>query len=112
MKAKLVKRTGEEKNLSLVFSWGYFCFGPIYYLKYKHFLKALLLTVLYVFGIWKQCGAVLADLFVKWGVNSEYVQFLKIPGENYWITLGIVVGLHIVISFLAPKIIIKNSKNT
>lgn len=108
MKAKLVKRTGESKDLSLIFSWGYFCFGPFYYLAYKLFWRFLGLACLYVFGIWKQCGHYLVKLFVELGVEGKYVDFLKIPGENYWMTIGIIVGLHIVLSFLTPKVVIKN----
>ena len=108
MKAMLVKRSGEHKQLSLIFSWGYFCFGPFYYLAYKRIVRFLLLTVIYVFGFWKQCGSLLADLFVKWGVETNFVQFLKIPGEYYWITLGVMACLHIALSFITPKIIIKN----
>lgn len=107
MKATLVRRTGEKKELSLVFSWGYFFFGPLYYLFYGRVFRFLLLTAVYVLGLWKQCGSVLVDLLVKWGVNLKYVEFLKVPGENYWVTLGVVLGLHVVVSFIAPKVIIK-----
>ena len=108
MKVMLVRRSGEQRLLSLIFSWGYFCFGPFYYLAYKRIVKFLLLSVIYVFGFWKQCGSLLADLFVKWGVEAKFVQFLKIPGEYYLVTLGVMVGLHIVLSFITPKVIIKN----
>ena len=108
MKVMLVRRSGEQRRLSLIFSWGYFCFGPFYYLAYKRIVKFLLLSVIYVFGFWKQCGSLLADLFVKWGVEAKFVQFLKIPGEYYLVTLGVMVGLHIVLSFITPKVIIKN----
>lgn len=107
MKATLVKRTGESKELSLIFSVGYFFLGPIYYLIYGRFFRFLLLSILYVFGLWKECGTLIANLLVKMGVNSNYVDFLKVPGENYLISIGVIVGLHIVISFITPKIIIR-----
>lgn len=107
MKATLVRRTGEKKELSLIFSWGYFFFGPFYYLAYKRFFRFLILTAVYVFGFWKQCGVEVVNLLVKWGVNLKYVEFLKVPGEHYWVTVGIMVGLHVVICFITPKIIIK-----
>ena len=62
---------------------------------------------MYVLGFWKQCGSEVVNLLVKWGVNLKYVEFLKVPGENYWITLGVMLGLHVVICFITPKIIIK-----
>ena len=107
MRVKLVRRTGESKGLSIVFSLGYLCFGPFYYLFYKRIWRFLLLTAIYVFGIWKQCGEYLIKLFQEIGVDYKYVEFLKIPGENYWITLGVVVGVHLVMCFITPKIIIK-----
>ena len=107
MKAKLVKRTGESKELSLVFSLGYFFFGPLYYLFYKMFWRFLVLAIVYVYGIWKQCGHYLVKLFTSMGVDAKYVEFLEIPKDYYWVMLGVVVGLHIVISFVTPKIIIK-----
>ena len=107
MKVKLVKRNGESKELSLVFSVGYLLLGPIYYLIYKHFWKFVGLTFLYVFAIWKQCGYYLVKLFAEMGVNSKYVSFLEIPGKNYWITLGVIVGIHIVLCFVTNKVLIK-----
>lgn len=107
MKATLVRRTGEKKELSLIFSWGYFFFGPFYYLAYKRFFRFFILTAVYVFGFWKQCGTLLVELLSKWGVDAEYIEFLKIPGEYYWITLGVMIVLHVAISFITPKIIIK-----
>lgn len=107
MKTRLVKRTGESKELSLVFSWGYFFFGPLYYLMYKMFFRFLLLTAVYVFGIWKGCGAKIVELLASEGVDLKYVEFLKLPGEYYWITLGVIVGLHIVVSLVTPKIVVK-----
>ena len=107
MKVKLVKRSGESKELSLVFSVGYLLLGPIYYLIYKHFWKFLGLTLLYVFALWKQCGYYLVKLFEKMGVASKYVSFLEIPGKNYWITLGVIVGIHIVMCFVTNRVLIK-----
>lgn len=107
MKAKLIKRSGESKELSLIFSWKYLLFGPFYYLFSRLFARFLLLAVIYVFGIWKECGAHLVSLLAKWGVNESSVEFLKVPGENYWVTLGIVVGLHVVLCFITPKIVVK-----
>lgn len=107
MKAKLIKRSGESKELSLVFSWRYLLFGPFYYLWHKMVWRFLLLAVIYVFGIWKQCGYYLVELFVKLGVDASYVNFLKVPGDHYWITLGVVLGLHLVLCFVTPKVVIK-----
>lgn len=107
MKAKLIKRSGEYKELSLIFSIGYFFLGPIYYLLYKRFWRFLVLSVIYVFGLWKQCGEYLFEFAISRGLDIKYIEFLKVPGQYYWITLGVVVGLHIVISFVTPKIIIK-----
>ena len=108
MKANLIKRTGERKKISLLFSLGYFFLGPLYYLFNKLFFRFLFLTIIYVFCIWKQCGEYLVDLFVNIGVDSKYVEFLKIPGEHYWITIGVIAGLHLVLSFITPKVIIKH----
>ena len=107
MKAKLMKRTGESRELSLVFSWGYFFFGPFYYLFNKMVGRFFILTILYVFALWRNLGNLLVDLFVSWGVSESIVNFLKVPGEHYWITIGVIVGLHIVLSFITPKIVIK-----
>ena len=107
MRVKLVKRTGESKELSLVFSLGYLCFGPFYYLFYKRIWRFLLLATIYLFGIWKQCGEYLVKLLVDLGVNSKYISFLEVPGKYYWITLGVVLGIHLVVSFITPKIIVK-----
>jgi len=107
MKATLVKRTGESKRLSLIFSLGYFCFGPFYYLVYKMFFRFLILAIIYVFGVWKQCGHYLVEWLTSMGIDAKYIEFLEIPGEYYWVTLGVVVGLHIVLSFITPRIIIK-----
>lgn len=107
MKVKLVKRTEESKELSLVFSLGYFCFGPFYYLVYKMGWRFFFLLLLYVFTIWKSCGALLVKLFTSFGIDESIVGFLKIPGNNYWITLGIILGIHVILSFVTSKAIIK-----
>ena len=107
MKVKLIKRTGESKELSLIFSWKYLLFGPFYYLFCKMFGRFLLLSLMYVFGLWKQCGVHLVNLLTSWGVNESAVSFLKVPGEHYWVTLGIVVGLHVVLCFITPKLVVK-----
>jgi hypothetical protein len=107
MKAKLVKRTGEAKELSLIFSLGYFFFGPLYYLFYKMVWKFLFLTIIYVFGIWKNAGELLIKLLISWGIEEKYVSFLEIPGKYYFITLGAVIGLHIILSFVTSRVIIK-----
>lgn len=107
MKATLVRRTGEKKDLSLVFSLGYMFFGPFYYLYYKLFFKFLALGFVYTFAIWKQCGVYLAKLFVNIGVNAKFVEFLKIPGNNYWITLIVIACIHVAMCFITPRVIAK-----
>lgn len=106
MKATLVRRTGESKDLSLVFSLGYLFFGPFYYLFYKMVFRFLILALIYVFAIWKECGVYLVKLFAKIGVNPAYVEFLKVPGNNYWITLSVLAVIHIVICFITPRVIV------
>lgn len=106
MKATLVKRSGESKKLSLIFSWGYFCFGPFYYLGYKMIFRFLVLLFMYVLAIWKQCGEYLVELISSIGVEEKFVEFLKIPGEHYWVTIGVILGLHIVMCFATPKIVV------
>ena len=107
MKVKLVKRNGEMKELLLNFSWGYFFFGPLYYLFYKLFWRAFLLILIYVFCIWKDAGTYLVKMLSSLGIDSKYVKFLEIPGDNYLITIGIIIGIHIVLSFISSKIIAK-----
>jgi len=107
MEVRLIKRNGEKKQISLVFSWKYLLFGPFYYLFCKMIGRFILLTMVYVFALWKQCGAHLVDLLTSWGVNESIVSFLEIPGDNYWITLGIIVGLHIVLCLVTPKVVIR-----
>ncbi len=107
MKAKLVKRTGEEKELSLVFSWGYFFFGPLYYLFYKFVFRFLLLAALYVFCIWKNAGVMLIKGLNLLGIQSKYLAFLKLPGQNYFITLGVIIGIHVILCFITPKVVVK-----
>lgn len=107
MKVRLVNRNGKSKKLSLIFSWGYFVFGPLYYMSYKLIWRFIFLTSLYVYGIWRGLGALLVDLLVSFGLKEDFVSFLKIPGEYYYITLGAIIGLHIVICFIAPRVIAK-----
>ena len=40
------------------------------------------MTVVYVLGFWKQCGTLLVELLSKWGVDAEYIEFLKITRIN------------------------------
>ena len=107
MKVRLVKRTGESKELSLIFSIGYFCFGPFYYLFYKMIGSFVLLLMAYVFCIWKQCGSALVDLLSVIGIDEKYTNFLTLPGEYYLFTIGIIIGIHIVMSFVTPRIIVR-----
>jgi hypothetical protein len=107
MKARLVKRTGESRELSLVFSWGYFFFGPLYYFFNKLIFRGFLLLLLYVFAIWKNSGSLLVEGLVKLGVNAKYVNFLEFPGKYYFITLGVLIGLHVVLCFITPKAVVK-----
>ena len=107
MKAKLVKRTGEEKELSLVFSWPYFFFGPLYYLYYKFVFRFLILAVVYVFCIWKNAGSLLVEKLISLNLKEQYVSFLEVPGKYYYITLGILIGIHIILCFATPKVVVK-----
>lgn len=106
MRAKLVKRSGEEKELSLIFSWGYFFFGPFYYLYYKFVVRFILLAVLYAFSIYKNSGVMLIKLLASWGIAEKYVSFLEFPGKYYFVTLGIIIGFHIIMCFTTPKVIV------
>jgi len=106
MKAILVKRSGESKKLSLIFSLGYFFFGPFYYLVYKMLFKFIVLLFLYILAIWKQCGGHLVELITSMGIDEKFVDFLEIPGQHYWVTFGVILGFHIVMSFATPKIVI------
>ena len=107
MKAKLVKRTGESKELSLIFSWGYFFFGPFYYLFYKLIWKFLFLSLLYTFCIWKNSGALLVKWLVSLGVDQKYLSFIEFPGKYYYVTLGVIIGLHLILCFITPKVIVR-----
>lgn len=107
MKANLVRRTGESKQLSLVFSCGYFFFGPFYYLYYKLVGRFLLLSLAYVFCIWKNAGVMLVKWLVSMGISERYISFLKVPGNYYFITLGVIIGIHIILSFATPRIIVR-----
>lgn len=106
MKAKLVKRSGESKELSLVFSLGYLLFGPFYYLFYKMFFRFIALAIIYTFAIWKQCGEYLVKLLVNWGVEGKYVEFLKAPGKYYLITLGVLALIHVSMCFITPRVVV------
>ena len=67
-----------------------------------------MLALVYVFGIWRGCGSLLVDLLSSLlGINDSSIEFLKLPGQHYWVTLGIIVGLHIILSFITPKVVIK-----
>lgn len=107
MKAKLVKRSGEEKELSLIFSWGYFFFGPFYFLYYNFILRFLLASLIYTFCIWKNAGVKLVGLLTSWGVKENLVAFLEVPGKYYFITLGVIIGIHIILCFVLPKLVVK-----
>ena len=107
MKVKLVKRNGDSKELSVIFSWGYFFFGPFYYLFNKLIVRGLLLVLLYVFAIWKNAGSLIIKGLVELGVKQNYVDFLAIPGKYYFITLGVLIGIHVVLCFITPKAVVK-----
>lgn len=107
MKAKLIKRSGETKELSLIFSLGYFFFGPLYYLFYKMVLRSFILVLLYVFCIWKNAGILLLNLITSWGVEAKFLAFLKIPSNHYFITLGVIIGFHLLMCFITPKVMVK-----
>lgn len=107
MKATLVKRSGENKKLSLIFSWGYFFFGPLYYLFNKLIFRGLILLVVYVYALWMNSGDLFVDALVSAGVTESAVSFLSVPGQYYFVTLGILLGLHVILSFATPKILIR-----
>lgn len=107
MKVRLVKRSGEEKKLSLIFSIGYLIFGPFYYLFNKMIFRFLGLTIIYVLCFWKQCGLHLFNLLVSWGIEAKYIEFIKIPGQYYYITLGVIIGIHLIMCFITPKVVVK-----
>lgn len=107
MKIKMVKRTGESKEFSLIFSWAYFFFGPLCYIFNKLVFRGLLLLLIYIFAIWKDAGSFLVDTFASWGVKEKFVNFLEIPGDYYFITLGVLIGIHFILSFVTPKIVVK-----
>ena len=107
MKAKLVKRSGEEKELSLMFSWGYFFFGPFYYLFYKMIWTFLLLAIIYTFCLWKGAGHLIVEGLVNLNIDEKYISFIEIPGKYYFVTLGIIIGIHIILCFTTPKTVVK-----
>lgn len=107
MKATLVRRTGEHKKLSLAFSWQYLLFGPLYYVYYGFIVRFLVLALVYVFCIWRGAGGLLVDLLISWGAEERFVSFLEVPGNHYFITLGVVIGVHILLCFLTPRMVVK-----
>lgn len=107
MKAKLVKRTGEQRELFLSFSWGYFLFGPFYYLFNGFIGRFIVLSLIYVYGIWKEAGVKLVELLMSFGIDEKYISFLKFSSEKYYVTLGIVIGIHLVLSFISSKVVAK-----
>ena len=62
--------------------------------------------MLYTFCIWKDAGNMLIRLLISIGINERYLSFIAIPGNHYYVTLGVIIGLHIVISFMASKVVI------
>ena len=74
---------------------------------YKMIARSLLLLVAYVFCIWRGAGKLLVDVFVALGVNSKYVSFLEIPGKYYFITLGVIIGVHLILCFVTPKVVVR-----
>lgn len=107
MKAKLVKRTGEQRELFLSFSWGYFLFGPFYYLFNGFIGRFIVLSLIYVYGVWKEAGVKLVELLMSFGIDEKYVSFLKFSSEKYYVTLGLVIGIHLVLSFISSKVVAK-----
>ena len=107
MKAKLIRRTGETKEMSLFFCWGYFFFGPLYFLFHGLFFRFLVLILIYAFGLWKNAGLKMIEIVQSLGVNEEFVSFLKVPGKHYYITLGVIVGIHVLMCFISSKLVTK-----
>lgn len=97
----------ETKEVNINFSLGYFLLGPIYYLYKVMIVRGLLLLLAYVAIIYKGFFPLIRDLLINWGVNSESLSFVDVIGDLYWYLLGILAVVHIILTLITPRFVIK-----
>ena len=97
----------ETKEVNINFSLGYFLLGPIYYLYKVMIVRGILLLLAYVAIIYKGFFPLVKDVLVHFGVNGENLGFFDTLGEFYWWLLGILAVVHVVLTLITPRMVIK-----
>lgn len=104
MKVNFSNLTGEKKSVWLGFSFPYFFLGPLYLLFKRFIFRFLIITPIYILGIWTKGGVLLADWLNTLGITQEFTNFLTFP-NTYKIYSYVALGLiHLILCVCVPRL--------
>ena len=105
----LANREGKAKEVNVKFSFGYLVFGPLYYFAKGIIVRGLLLTILYVAVLWYGLFDLLHPVLLGWNVPANYIEWMPKVSEVYWITVGVLAVVHVLLSFITPRLVVKKA---
>lgn len=103
----LANINGETKEVKVDLSLGYLFLGPLYYLFKLMIIRGLFLSLVYVVILYPGSFGFIKDVLLGWNVNESKLVFLDTFANMYWWLLGILVVLHIALTFITPRLVIK-----
>ena len=103
----LANTEGKAKEVNVKFSFGYLFFGPLYYLAKGMIFRGLLLLVLYVAVLWYGLFPMLHPLLLQVNVPNQYIDWMLKMNELYWILVGALAVVHVLLVFITPRAVVK-----
>jgi hypothetical protein len=85
----------------------YLIFGPLYTFFRGIIVRSLLLILMYVVLIYRGIFPAFKSLLEGWGVTGEHLHFLDTCYDMYWWLLGALAVIHVLMAFIAPRMIVK-----
>ena len=106
-KVTLSNINGETKKVRVRLSFGYFFFGPLYLLSKLIIVRGLVLSLVYVALIYSGFLPLVKETLLGWNVNADYLGILDKISSMYWVLLGALAVVHVLLTFITPRIVIK-----
>lgn len=108
-KVTLANTQGQAKEIGVRFSLGYLLLGPIYYFIKNMVVRGLLLLALYVLALWYGLFPLLHTWLISINVPNTYIDWMLQVNEFYWIIVGVLAVIHLLLCFITPRAVIRKA---
>jgi uncharacterized membrane protein len=97
---------GNAKEVNIKISFGHLLFGPFYYLAKGMVFRGILLLLLYVVVLWYGLFDLIHPLLAG-HVPGMYIDWMLHVKNFYWILVGILAVIHVLLVFITPRAVVK-----